>query len=159
MKTRELQALWTEWMGTSEKLTRTLHEQTVALTLRDLPRIQKLQPELETLQGQLVSLDERAAACAKRLAEEMGTEPNLRGLVRVLEKAEAQHVQQLANKVTVSARNLEYLLGKNRKLIENELVYINGTLTLIAKTAEKQSRRYSRGPARSGASILVDQAA
>ncbi|KXK16143.1 MAG: hypothetical protein UZ18_ATM001001405 [Armatimonadetes bacterium OLB18] len=36
MKTRELQTHWWEWLGASERLLRTLHEQTAALTLRDV---------------------------------------------------------------------------------------------------------------------------
>jgi hypothetical protein len=155
MKTRELQTLWWDWLGTSERLLRSLHEQTAAVTLRDVARVERIQPELDALLERVRAIDERAVACAKGLAEELGTEPTLRGLVRVLDKAEAQQLQGLANRVTVAARNVQDVLDKNRKLIECEMTYINGTLTLIAKAAvsPKMPYRRRRDP------ILVDQAA
>jgi hypothetical protein len=156
MKTRELQTLWWDWLGTSERLLRSLYEQTAALTLRDVARVERIQPDLDSLLTRMKELDENAAACAKRLAEELGAEPSLRGLVCVLEKAEAQQLQGLANRVTVVARNVESVLAKNRALIENEMTYINGTLTLIAKAATESGGRYRR---QATAAVLVDQAA
>lgn len=158
MKTRELQTLWWDWLSTSERLLRSLHEQTAAVTLRDVARVERIQPELDSLMQRVMTLDEAAVACAKRLAEEMGTEPNLRGLVRVLDKAEAQQLQGLANRVTVAARHVQEVVKKNRALIEGEMTYINGTLTLIAKAAVDAKGPYRRrGPSRT--SVLVDQAA
>lgn len=156
MKTRELQTLWWDWLGTSERLLRSLHEQTAAITLRDVARVEKIQPELETLLGRIKTIDEQAVACAVRLAGDMGAEPTLRGLVQVLEKAEAQQVQGLANRVTVAARNVQEVLDKNRTLLDNEMTYINGTLTLIAKAAVHTKTPYKRRPE---SSVLVDQAA
>src|SRR5258708_39736313 len=104
MKTRELQALWWDWLGTSERLLRSLYEQTAALTLRDVSRVERIQPELDALMERMKVIDENAVACARTLAEEWETESNLRGLVRVLDKAEAQQLQGLANRVTVAAR-------------------------------------------------------
>jgi hypothetical protein len=155
MKTRELQTLWWDWLSTSERLLRSLHEQTAAVTLRDVSRVQRIQPELDALLERVKSIDERAVACAQRLAEELGTEPSLRGLVRVLEKAEAQQIQGLANRVMVAARNVQDVVEKNRKLIENEMMYINGTLTLIAKAAVNPRMPYRRRKE----SVLVDSAA
>ncbi len=157
MKTRELQTLWWDWLSTSERLLRSLHEQTAALTLRDVPRVERIQPELDNLIAKLREIDDHAAACALRLAEDLGSEPNLRGLVRVLDKAEAQQVQQIANRVTVAARNVQNVIGKNECLIQNEMTYINGTLTLIAKAAHEQPGPYKRRPGH--AAVLVDQAA
>lgn len=156
MKTRELQTLWWDWLGTSERLLRSLHEQTAAVTLRDIARVERIQPELDGLMDRVKEIDEAAAACAKKLAEEFGTEPNLRSLVSVLEKAEAQQLQGLANRVLVAARNLQEVLKKNRAIIESELVYVNGSLTLIAKVASESKGKYS---ARGGTAVLVDQAA
>ncbi len=155
MKTRELQTLWWDWLGTSERLLRSLHEQTAAVTLRDVSRVQRIQPELDALLERVRSIDERAVACAQRLAEELETEPSLRGLVRVLDKAEAQQLQGLANRVMVAARNVQDVLEKNRKLIEGEMLYINGTLTLIAKAAVNTRMPYRRRRE----SVLVDNAA
>jgi hypothetical protein len=156
MHTRELQTLWWDWLGTSERLLRSLYEQTAALTLRDVARVEKIQPELDALMERMRSIDDQAAACAKRLAEEKGVEPSFRSLVRVLEKTEAQQVQSIANRVTVAARNVQEVLAKNRALIDSEMTYINGTLTLIAKAASETAGPYH---GRAEAAILVDQAA
>lgn len=158
MKTRELQTLWWDWLGTSERLLRVLHEQTAALTLRDVARIERIQPELDSLLDQMRQSDDRAAACARELASGLGTEPNLRSLVRALEEAEAQQVQSLANRVTVTARNVQNILDRNRALIENELTFVNGTLTLMAKAASESDRKYGGRPM-AGAAVVVDQAA
>jgi len=156
MKTRELQQLWWDWLGTSERLLRSLYEQTAALTLRDAARVERIQPELDQMMARLRELDEQAVACAKRLAEDLGVEPNLRSLASVLEKAEAQQIQGLGNRVTVAARNVQAVIKKNRALIENELTYINGSLTLIARAAVD-----SKGPFKvaNPSAVLVDQAA
>ena len=157
MRTRELQTLWWDWLSTSERLLRSLHEQTAALTLRDVARVERIQPELDQMLVRMQQIDDTATACARRLAEEMDTELSLRGLVRVLDKAEAQQVQSIANRVTVAARNVQSVLSKNRALIENEMTYINGTLTLIAKTATEAQGPYK--PATDVAAVLVDRVA
>jgi hypothetical protein len=156
MKSRELQTLWWDWLGTSERLLRSLYEQTAALTLRDVARVERLQPELEALMGRMTEIDEQAVTSAKRLAEELGVEPNLRSLVDVLEKAEAQQLQGLANRVTVVARNIQEVIGKNKALLESEMTYINGTLTLIARAAVEPKAPYR---SRRSQPVLVDQAA
>jgi hypothetical protein len=157
MRTRELQTLWWDWLSTSERLLRSLHEQTAALTLRDVARVERIQPELDQMLVRMKQIDDGATACARKLAEEMDTEMSLRGLVRVLEKAEAQQVQSIANRVTVAARNVQSVLAKNRALIENEMTYINGTLTLIAKTATEAQGPYKHAGDR--AAVLVDSVA
>ncbi|MES1227890.1 MAG: flagellar export chaperone FlgN, partial [Armatimonadota bacterium] len=126
-RTKELETLWWDWLSTAERLTRTLHEQTAALTLRQVERVEKLQPEMESLMQRMAEIDDRAAASAKKLAEEFGCEPNLRSLVGVLEKADGQQVQALANRVIVAGRNVQEIIAKNKALIENELEYVNGT--------------------------------
>jgi hypothetical protein len=156
MKTKQLQTYWWDWLSTSERLLRVLHEQTAALTLRDVARVERIQPDLEGLLTLMKEIDDNAAACAKTLAEELGTEPNLRSLVLALEKAEAQQVQQIANRVKVAAQHVEAVMAKNKALIENELTYVNGTLTLIAKTATENTGPYTGS--RQGA-VLIDQAA
>lgn len=156
MKTKQLQTYWWDWLGTSERLLRVLHEQTAALTLRDVARVERIQPDLDGLIALMKETDDNAAACAKQLAEEMGTEPNLRSLVLALEKAEAQQVQQIANRVKVAAQHIEGVMAKNKSLIENELTYVNGTLTLIAKASAESGGNYT--PVRQGA-VLIDQAA
>ena len=160
MKSRDLQTLWWDWLGTSERLLRSLYEQTAALTLRDVARVQRIQPELDSHIERMREIDEQAVTCTKRLAEELGVEAHLRGLVQALEKAEAQQLQGLANRVTVAARNVQEVLQKNRALLDNEMTYINGTLTLIAKAANDGPTPYrSSGRALVHTHVVVDTAA
>jgi hypothetical protein len=135
LRTRELQTLWWDWLSTSERLLRSLHEQTAAVTLRDIDRVERIQPELNTLLERLAKIDEDAMTCANRIASDLGVHSSVKAIVQRLEKAEGQQLHGLANRVTIVARNLQEVLAKNRKLIENEMTYINGTLTLIAKAA------------------------
>lgn len=157
MKSRELQALWWDWLGTSERLCIALHEQTVALTLRDPARLEKVQPKLDQLLTKMQDIDDRALAAAQKLCTELGTRPALSEMVGALGKEEGRQLHGLANRIIVGAREVQKIMKKNRALIENELTYINGTLTLIAKAATE-----AKGPYRPGApatSVLMDQAA
>lgn len=156
MKTKELQKLWWDWLGTSERLLHSLYEQTAALTLRDANRVERIQPELDRMLERIQEIDEAAAVCAKELAEELGTESNLRSLVQALDKTEAQQVQQIANRVTVAAKNIQHVLDKNKALIQSELDYVGGTISLIAKVAADQNGKYGQN---THAAVLLDQAA
>jgi hypothetical protein len=157
MVTRELQTLWWDWLSTSERLLRSLHEQTAALTLRDVARVERIQPELDQHLARMQEIDASAAACARKLAEDLGTEPHLRSLVLVLEKAEAQQLQSIANRVTVAARHVESVFEKNRRLISNEMEYIHGTVALIAKASQQPRTKYAA--VNNESAILVNQAA
>jgi hypothetical protein len=159
MKTKPILNLWTEWLATSEKVLRCLHEQTVAITLRDVARVERLQPELEVLTDHLRDIDSKALAEAKRLAEELGAEPNLRSLVLVLEKNEGATLQLTANKILSGSQNIQDVTNKNKKLIENEMTYINGTLTLIAKAAVSGRGPYRTRRSNQSQPVLVDAAA
>gem|GEM_PF-599082 len=162
VKTRELQRLWWDWLGTSERLLRSLNEQTLALMGRDvtriesLHRIESLQPELETMMGRMRWIDDQAAACAAKLAEGMGVEPTLRGLTHVLPETEAQQLNTIANRVRTVASNVEEVLDRNRTLLENELTYVGGTLALIAKAVTEQQGRFGHQTAEP---VLLDQVA
>lgn len=159
MKSRQLQLLWSDWLSTSEKLLRSLHEQTVAVTLRDVPRVERLQPELDELTAMIRAIDTKAVTEATRLAEELGAPTlSLRSLVSVLEKTEAAQVQLTANKVLSASQNIQDVVRKNRKLFESEMTYINGTLTLIAKAAIAGKGPY-RTRRTNSTSVLVDAAA
>lgn len=158
MKSRELQKLWWDWLSTSERLLRSLYEQTAALTLRDVARVERIQPDLDHLRVRLQDLDEEAVACVHSLAGELGTQPNLRSISQALEKAEAQQLLGLANRVTVAARNVQAVVDKNKVLIDSEMMYVNGTLALIAKAAVDTSHAYGSRTAVVG-SVVTDQAA
>ena len=159
MKSRQLLTLWSDWLSASERMLRGLHEQTVAVTLRDVSRMERLQPELDELTELIRIIDSKALTEAKRLAEEMGAStPSLRGLVSVLEKTEAAQVQLTANKVLSASQNIQDVVAKNRRLFESEMTYINGTLTLIAKAAVSGKGPY-RMRKNNSVSVLVDAAA
>ena len=156
-KTKQLEQLWWDWLSTSERLLRSLHEQTAALTLRQVERVERIQPELDSLMALMVEIDDKAVTCANELAEELGTEPSLRSLTQVLDKAEAQHIQSVANRVIVVGRNVQAVMSKNRALIENELEFVNGTMALVAKAASEQHGRY--GQAVVSSNLVMNQVA
>lgn len=155
--TKQLESLWTAWLKASDELLGTLHQQTAALTMRQVERIEEIQPDLDSTMARMQDIDDQAAAFAKKLAEEFGCEPNLRSLVSVLEKADAQRVQALANKVIVAGRNVQRVIDKNKALIENELAYVNGTITVIANESQRAEGPYA--VRRSQANVLMNQAA
>jgi hypothetical protein len=152
-KTKQLQTLWWDWLSTAERLLLSLHEQTAALTLRRVERLEEIQPEIDGLLVRMKTIDDQAVTSAKGLAEELGCEPDLRSLVDMLEKAEAQEVQSIANRVIVAGRNVQEIIDRNKALIENELEYVNGTLALVSKVAHEQQGPYT-GKARGGNLVL-----
>jgi hypothetical protein len=156
-KIKRLESLWWDWLSTAERMLRSLHEQTAALVLRDLERIERIQPEIDAFASRLQEIDEEALACAKELAEELGAEPHLRGLVQALDKAQGQAVQAMANRVIVTGRHVQEVTTKNRALIESELEYINGTLALVAQANEEAEGPYRRK--RPGRAVVMNQAA
>ena len=157
-KTKELESLWWDWLSTAERLLRSLHEQTAALTLRDIGRVERIQPELENFRALMDDIDERASACAREMASERGCEPNLKGLVGSMEKQEGQQLHALANRVIVVGRNVQQVVAKNRTLIENELDYVGGTMALVARESVERSTQY--GHARTGsATVIMNQVA
>lgn len=156
-QTKELQRLWWDWLSTSERLLSTLHEQTAALTMRQVERLEKLQPELDLLMSKMDAIDTHASECAKAMAETLDCEPNLRALVVALGKSEGEEVQAIANRVIVAGRNVQKVIDKNRALIENELEFVNGTMTLIAREAVEAQGPYQGK--RSQANVLMNQAA
>ena len=156
MKTKELQELWWNWLGTSERLMRSLHEQTAAVMLRDIERVERLQPELARLIENLQEIDAKALACAEGLVVSLKVKPGFRSLVDALEKEEGQQVRQLSNRVKVAAQTIEELLEKNQALIENELAYVTGSLHMLAKASQDEDGKFGQ---RSHAAVLIDEKA
>lgn len=156
-KTKQLQTLWWDWLSTAERLLLSLHEQTAALTLRKVERLDAIQPEIDGMMIKMKDIDDKAVTSAKGLAEEFGCEPELRSLLDVLEKAEAQEVQAIANRVIVVGRNVQELIDRNRALIENELEFVNGTIAIVDRAAREQQGPYV-GKAKAG-NLLMDQVA
>ena len=156
-KTKQLQTLWWDWLSTAERLLLSLHEQTAALTLRRVERLEEIQPEIDSMMAKMTDIDDKAVASAKALAEEFGCEPELRSLLDVLEKAEAQEVQAIANRVIVVGRNVQEIIDRNKALIENELEYVNGTIAIVDRAAREQQGPYL-AKAKAG-NLLMDQVA
>lgn len=155
--TQQLERLWWDWLSTAERLLRSLHEQTAALTLRQVERVQTINPDLDNLMTLMDEIDSQAVACMQSLADGLGTEPNLRSIVQALEKAEAQQIQSLANRVIVVARNVQAVIKKNRALIENELEFVNGSMALVSKVAAEQQGPYQQAVIQ--ASLVMNQVA
>lgn len=153
-KTKELEKLWWDWLGTAERLLRSLYEQQAALTLRDVARVERIQPELDAMMHLMDEIDGQATECAREMAAEFGCEPNLRALVACLEKKEGMELQGVANRVIVAGRNVQDVIAKNRVLIERELETVNGTMALVAKEAVEQNASYNG--ARKDANVLMN---
>jgi hypothetical protein len=156
MMTKELQAIWWEWLGDSERLLRTLHEQTAAVMLRDAGRVERLQPEIDRQIEHLREIDERAVACAQRLAETLGAEPTFRSLVAALPDAEAKEVHAVANRVKAASQSVGGVVAKNQALIENELAFVAGSLHLMARATEEKEGAFGT---RTHAAVLLDETA
>ncbi len=156
MKSRELTTRWNEWLKASDALHLVLHEQTAAVTLRDVARVERLQPTLDAHLAGLAVIDAQAVEAARSLSETLGSEPNLSGIVAALDRAEGQALHALANRVKLAVRRIEATIAKNRALLESEMTYVNGTLTLIAKAAGSPPTPYRR---RAGGPVLMDAAA
>lgn len=157
MKSRDLQRLWWDWLSTAERMNRSLAEQQAALTLRDVARVESIQPELDALSQRLGEIDRAAAASTQTLAEQLETVPTVRSIVEALNPAEARQVDALSKRLLVVAENLQERMDRNRKLIENEMLYVGGTLALLAKAAQEQQGAFS--PTQTAQPVLVDQVA
>lgn len=155
-KTRELKRLWWDWLSTAERLQHSLEEQSIALVRRDVTTVERIQPELETMLARMKRIDEEAAACVERLAAKLETEPSLGGLMRAVDAAEAQQLQVLGKRVAIVGENIARLLEENRRLIENELLYVNGSLSLIMKAAQEQAGPYA---GKEAPPVLLDEVA
>ncbi len=156
MKTKKLQSIWWEYLNTAEKLLRVLHEQTAAVMLRDLERLERIQPNLEKLLDELVNIDETAVDCAREITDSIGVERSFKALIKALDEPEAQELQALANNVKAKAHTVQSVIQKNQELIMNELAFVAGSLHLIAKTAEQQEGQFG---IKSHAAVLIDQRA
>ncbi len=156
MKSRELQRWWWEWLATAERLQRSLTEQGAALVLRDVGRVERIQPELDRMMQRMQEIDRMASASTTSLAESLGVDPKVRSIVGVLPAAEASQIEHLANRVVSVGANLKDKLDRNRTLIANEMDYVHGSMAIIAKAANDQKKDY--GPCTQEA-VLVNQVA
>jgi len=156
MKSRELQRIFWDWLSTAERLNRSLAEQQAALTLRDVARVESIQPELETMMAHMKRIDEQAVASTQSLAGELDVMPSLRSIVDALNPAEAKQLDTLSKRIEIVGKNVQDRVALNRKLIENEMGYVGGTLALLAKVAQQSQGQFSTGVP---SSVLVDAVA
>ena len=159
MNTREITTLWADWLRHAERLFLLLHEQTVAVTLRDVPRVERLTPLI--LQGMeaLRAIDSLAVNALRALAERLGVEAGLRAIVAALPKEEGQPLQATANKIVVLEGKIGHVVAKNRKLLEAEMTFVDGTLTLIAREGGPKPRRSPYTRRNPPEAILLSEAA
>ena len=159
MTTKTILTAWNDWLAAGDRLLITLHEQTAAVTLRDVARLDRLTPQVAEGLRAVREADVRASEGLKALAEALGVEPGLRAIVAALPKADGQLLQATANKIVVLDGRLGIVIARNRELIQRETTYVDGTLTLIAKAAKpKVKGPYGRKPAELQA-VLMDAAA
>lgn len=156
MKTRRLQEIWREWIATSERLLKTLHEQTAAIMLRKVEEVERLQPHLELLIEDLRTIDAQAVEVAHEITSELNVPHNFYSLVKALTGEEQAQVQALANKVRAIAQDIQRIMRKNQTLIENELAFIAGSLHLLARAGEEQQGRFGQ---KTHAAVLFDERA
>ena len=152
-------AAWNDWLSAGDRLLITLHEQTAAVTLRDVARLDRLTPQVGEGLKLVREADRRASEGLKALAESLGVEPGLKAIVAALPKAEGQLLQATANKIVVLDQRIGIVIARNRELLQKETTYVDGTLTLIAKAAKPKAKTpYGKGAA-AGTPILMDAAA
>lgn len=156
MKSRELQRWWWEWLATAERLQRSLAEQGAALVLRDVGRVERIQPELDRMMQRMQEIDRMASASTTSLAESLGVNPKVRSIVEALPAAEASQIEHLAQRVMSVGANLKEKLDRNRMLIATEMDYVHGSMTIIARAANEQQREYGTSTQEP---VLVNQVA
>lgn len=164
MTLKTILAAWNDWLSAGDRLLISLHEQTAAVTLRDVTRLDRLTPQVGEGMKLVREADAQASEGLKALAEELGVEPGLRAIVAALPKVEGQLLQATANKIVVLDQRIGIVIARNRELLQKETTYVDGTLTLIAKAA-KPKNSYGKkvgpygGKAAVAEPILMDAAA
>lgn len=159
MTPKTIIAAWNDWLSAGDRLLITLHEQTAAVTLRDVSRLDKLTPQIAEGLKLVREADVRATEGLKTLAEELGIELGLRTIVATLPKPEGQLLQATANKIVVLDQRIGVVIARNRELLQKETTYVDGTLTLIAKAAKPNAKGPYGRKAPSTEAVLMDAAA
>lgn len=160
MTVKAILTAWNDWLSAGDRLLITLHEQTAAVTLRDVARLDRLTPQVGEGLKQVREADARASEAIKGLASSLGVEPGLRAIVAALPKADGQLVQATANKIVVLDQRIGIVIARNRELLQKETTYVDGTLTLIAKAAQKGGKaKAPYGKAAVATPVLMDAAA
>lgn len=124
MQTRQLQESWLIWLDTSDRLLRSLHEQTVAITLRDTERYRRLKPESDQMMVQLKEIDADVVTIAREVANQLGTAPSVHDMASVLDKEESMSLRGLANRVTVASRTIQAVASKNEELVAQRFAVV-----------------------------------
>lgn len=156
MKSKEIQRHYWDLLSTSERLLRSLAEQSAALTLHDTHRVESIQPELEMLLGRLQTIDEKVAISIQALAASLGVHPTMRSIVEKLNSAEARQVEALSNRVLTVSKNVKEKMAMNRRLIESELEYMAGTMAIVAHAVQENQGKFAVA---SGGNLTLNQVA
>lgn len=143
MRSKDLQRHYWDWLSTAERLQRSLAEQTAALTLRDITRVESIQPDLDRMLERLQTIDQQAAASTRELAASLGVEPALRSIMEALTQAEARQVDTLSQRIKIVGENVRTRFAMNRKLIESELDYVAGTMAIVSQVAKESQGQFA----------------
>jgi hypothetical protein len=135
MQTRELQENWLIWLDMSQRLMRTQHELTVAITLRDTERINRLNADSRDMLRRLKDIREDISIETNNVSGSLGTGPSVQEIVASLEKSEAQSVQGLSNRMIVAERTIRYLLTKNKALFDTRFAVVEMPEATFTKAA------------------------
>jgi hypothetical protein len=152
MNPRQLASVWSEWCRAAQALLSILNEQADALTRRDTERVEELLPLVEDRRETLEAVDSRARGASAALAARLGAAATLTGIAAKLPSADASVLAELSAQVTRLGSEVRQAMVRNHALIENELAYVAGTLTLIGQALRQPPTPY--GKASTGALTL-----
>lgn len=148
MNSRTLVGLIREWQSVALRAAPILDRQTQALKTRDVAEVEAIRPVLEALVAQASAIDAQREQAISDLAAKLDVEPNLAAIAEKLPHEEARLLNAAAKSAKRIAVTVEQRMGTNRALLENELVYAEGMLGLIAQ-AVQQSTPYGHAVAHS----------
>ena len=146
MNTQQLLIVMQEWIASGQRLYALLDRQSKALAHRDVTQVEALRTHIEQSLETAQALDARRSELFNSLAQELEVGVNLKEISSKLPANEARAVTHISLRAGRLAEAIRLMLERNRVLIENELVYVEGTLSLIAKAAQEQTA-YGRGNA------------
>lgn len=121
MATDKILTLWQEWLEVSDLLLTALHQQTVAITLRDPKRAQLNHPVVNELYGKLKEIEIRAENETQHLAKMLDVKPTILSVIQKCEKNEQRKLHALINRVVIMTAKLRETTRKNELLLRRHL--------------------------------------
>lgn len=137
MRSQPLISLLREWRAAGLRALALHERQAKALSRREIGQVEALRPHLEALIEEARTLDARRDEAASALASALGVEPKLERIIEALPHAEATALRTEADAAGKTADAVRNAMWKSRTLLENELVYAEGMLGLIAQAVQQ----------------------